>query len=144
MKMVAMQIKSKTLNFETKPETDLVNITKEVEDFVHESGLKNGNVTVFVVGSTASVSTIEFEPNLVDDFKQALERLVPSDIKYKHTETWGDENGKSHVRATLMGPSITIPFVGGKLMLGTWQQVAVIDMDVPARKREVILQIIGE
>lgn len=139
-----MKIKSKNLSFKTRKETDLVNITKEVQDFVEESGFKEGHVIVFVSGSTASVSTMEFEPNLVEDFKQAMERLVPSSIKYRHTETWGDDNGKSHVRATLMGPSLTVPFKAGKLQLGTWQQIVLIDFDVPAREREIVLQVIGE
>ena len=108
------------------------------------SKIKNGIVNIFVRGSTASVSTIEFEPNLVKDFEDAMERLVPSDIKYRHTETWGDDNGKSHVRATMMGPGINVPFCEKKLMLGTWQQIVVVDFDVPARKREIILQIVGD
>jgi secondary thiamine-phosphate synthase enzyme len=87
---------------------------------------------------------MEFEPNLVEDMKEAVERIVPSGVKYRHRETWNDDNGKSHVRATLMGPGITVPFRDGKLLLGTWQQIVLIDFDVPARKRDVIVTLVGE
>ena len=139
-----MTVETKIINVKSKEELDIINITDQVSRAISESSIKNGVVNVFVPGSTASVSTIEFEPNLVKDFKDAMERLVPSGIKYRHTETWGDDNGKSHVRATMMGPGTTIPFKDKKLLLGQWQQLALIDFDVPARTREVILQIIGE
>lgn len=139
-----MAVETKTLNVKSKEELDIINITDQVSSAIRESKIKNGIVNVFVPGSTASVSTIEYEPNLVKDFEDAMERLVPSDIKYRHTETWGDDNGKSHVKATIMGPGTTIPFQNKKLLLGQWQQIALIDFDVPARTREVILQIIGE
>ncbi len=139
-----MAVITKKLSFSTREETDLINITENVQKFVKETGLKNGIATVFVPGSTAAVSTIEFEPNLVSDFREAMERLIPSDIKYRHTETWGDDNGKSHVRAALMGSGITVPFQEGRLVLGKWQQIVLIDFDVPAREREVVLQAIGE
>ncbi|UCD07444.1 MAG: YjbQ family protein [Candidatus Aenigmatarchaeota archaeon] len=139
-----MVVETKIISVKSKAETDIINITDQVSRVVKESKVKNGIVNIFVSGSTASVSTIEFEPNLVKDFEDAMERLVPSDIKYRHTETWGDDNGKSHVRATLVQPGLTVPFRDKKLMLGTWQQIVVLDFDVPARTREVILQIIGE
>ena len=139
-----MSIETKTLVVKSKPETDIIDITPEIQKLVSQSKIREGQVLIFVKGSTASVSTIEYEPNLVADFKDALERLVPSKIKYRHTETWGDDNGKSHVRATLMGPSLTVPFRDKKLLLGTWQQIALFDFDVPARSREIIIQIIGE
>lgn len=139
-----MAVETKTIRVSSKAETDIINITEQVSHAVQDSKVRNGIVNVFVSGSTASVSTIEFEPNLVKDFEDAIERLVPSDIKYRHTETWGDDNGKSHVRATLVQPGLTVPFRDKKLLLGQWQQLVLIDFDVPARTREVILQIIGE
>jgi secondary thiamine-phosphate synthase enzyme len=139
-----MSVETKTLVVKSKAETDLIDITSEIQKIVTSSKIKSGLVNIFVQGSTASVSTIEFEPNLVQDFKDAIERLVPSKIKYRHTETWGDDNGKSHVRATLMGPSLTVPFKEKKLLLGTWQQIALFDFDVPARSREIVVQIVGE
>ncbi|MEM5812310.1 MAG: secondary thiamine-phosphate synthase enzyme YjbQ [Candidatus Aenigmatarchaeota archaeon] len=139
-----MPVQTFTIKVKSSPETDVIDITQDLIKAVSSSKIRNGIVTVFVPGSTASVSTIEFEPNLVKDFKEAIERIVPSNIKYRHRETWGDDNGKSHIRATLMGPSITIPFREKKLLLGTWQQVVVIDFDVPARTRDVIIQVMGE
>ena len=139
-----MPVETKTLVVKSKPETDIIDITQEVQNAVSSSKIKSGTVTIFVQGSTASVSTIEFEPNLVQDFKDAMERIAPSKIKYRHTETWGDDNGKSHVRATLMGPSLTVPFKEKKLLLGTWQQIALFDFDVPARSRELTLTILGD
>ena len=139
-----MPVHSTVLRIESKPETDLIDITEQISGIVKKSGINSGIVTIFVKGSTASVSTIEYEPNLVADFKDAMERLIPSDIKYRHTETWGDDNGKSHIRATFMGPSLTVPFKDGQLLLGTWQQIVLCDFDVPARSRELVVQIIGE
>jgi secondary thiamine-phosphate synthase enzyme len=139
-----MSVETKTITVRSAKETDIINITQEIQKAVSASKIREGSVLIFVKGSTASVSTIEFEPNLVADFRDAMERLVPSKIKYRHTETWGDDNGKSHVRATLMGPSLTVPFREKKLLLGTWQQIVLLDFDVPAREREIIIQIIGE
>jgi len=139
-----MTVETKTINVSSKKETDIIDITNQVSRALQDSKIRDGIVNIFVKGSTASVSTIEFESNLVKDFEDAMERLVPSDIKYRHTETWGDDNGKSHVRATMMGPGINVPFKDKELMLGTWQQIVVVDFDVPARKREIILQIVGD
>lgn len=139
-----MVVETKTISVSSKEETDIIDITNQVSKAIQDSKIKDGIVNIFVKGSTASVSTIEFEPNLVKDFEDAMERLVPSDIKYRHTETWGDDNGKSHVRATMMGPGINVPFKDKKLMLGTWQNLIVIDFDTRAREREIILQIIGD
>jgi len=111
---------------------------------VKESGIRNGTATVFVPGSTASVTTIEYEPNLIKDVKKALDRLAPYGKDYEHHKTWGDDNGASHVRAALMGPGITVPFEKGKLLLGTWQQIVLVDFDTGPRKREMVLQINGE
>ncbi|RLJ08049.1 MAG: YjbQ family protein [Candidatus Aenigmatarchaeota archaeon] len=139
-----MVVKTMSIKVSSEPETDLIDITDEVSRLVESSGIKNGAVVLFVPGSTASLSTIEYEPNLIEDFKNIMERLVPSDIQYKHKETWGDDNGKSHVRASLVGPSLTVPFKNRKLLLGTWQQIVLMDFDVPPRNREIIVQIIGE
>ena len=139
-----MTVKTSTIQVKSGPDMDIIDITEHVQRLVRESGLKSGTATVFVPGSTASVTTTEFEPNLNRDLKDAAERLVPSDIKYQHHKTWGDENGKSHIRASLFGPGLSVPFVSGKLCLGTWQQVVVLDFDVPSRSREVVIQIIGE
>ncbi len=139
-----MKVKNNKIKVNTIQETDIVDITENIQNVISSSGIKNGIATVFVSGSTASVSTIEFEPNLVEDMKNAMERIVPSNIRYKHTETWGDNNGKSHVRATLMGPSVTIPFENGKLMLGTWQNIVILDFDTKAREREIIVTVIGD
>jgi secondary thiamine-phosphate synthase enzyme len=139
-----MPVETRTLVVKSKAETDIIDITSEVQKAVSASKMREGTVTIFVKGSTASVSTIEFEPNLVADFKDAIESIVPSKIKYRHRETWGDDNGKSHVRATLMGPSLTVPFKDRKLLLGTWQQIVLLDFDVPAREREVVVQVVGE
>ena len=139
-----MAVETLTLEVSSKPGTDLIDITNEVASLIWKSGVKEGIVTVFVPGSTGSVSAIEFEPNLIKDFKKAMERIAPSDIEYEHHKTWGDFNGKSHVRATIMGPSLTVPFKNKKLLLGTWQQIVFIDFDVPARRRELVVQVVGE
>lgn len=142
--MIKMPVETKTISVQSQAEMDIINITEQVSQAIQQSKIKSGTVTIFVPGSTASVSTIEFEPNLVGDFKNIMEKLVPSNMKYKHTETWGDDNGKSHCRATLMSPELTVPFTDKKLLLGTWQQIVLLDFDVPARTREVVLHIMGE
>jgi secondary thiamine-phosphate synthase enzyme len=139
-----MTVETKTFTIESKPDIDIIDITDKVSKAVQESGIRSGIVTIFVSGSTASITTTEFEPNLNSDLKKAIEKIVPSNIEYKHHETWGDYNGKSHVRASLFKPDLTVPFKDKKLLLGTWQNIVVIDFDVPARRREIILQIIGE
>ena len=132
-------IKIKKITLETKGFTDVINITPEIEEFVESLEIKEGAVTIFVKGSTGAVTTIEHEPNLIKDFKEAIESIAPSDIDYKHTNTWDDDNGYSHVRASIIGCSKTVPVMGGALVLGTWQQVIVVDFDTRPRKREVIL-----
>ena len=139
-----MPVETKTFEIESGPDTDIINITDQVVQALKESKIKSGTVTIFIPGSTASVTTTEFEPNLNSDLKEAVERIVPSNIEYKHHKTWDDENGKSHVRSSLFKPSLTIPFKDKSLMLGQWQQLVILDFDVPPRKREVILQLIGE
>jgi secondary thiamine-phosphate synthase enzyme len=128
----------------SKGRSDIIDITDDVERIVSKSSIKNGLVNVFVVGSTASVSTIEYEPALVKDVRDMLERIVPSDVESRHSQTWGDDNGFSHMRATLMGPGITAPVSGGRIVLGTWQQIVVIDHDNRGRRREIFVQVMGE
>ena len=123
---------------------DVIDITAEVAGIVEKSKAKNGSILIFVPGSTASVSTIEHEPNLVKDVSKALDKVAPYGAKYEHDKTWGDDNGPAHVRATIMGPGITVPFSKGKLCLGAWQQIAVLDFDTRPREREVVVQVIGE
>ena len=135
---------TKKIGFSTKGNCDLIDITRQVKQEVSGSGIDSGTVTVFVVGSTAGVSTIEFEPGLLSDFQDMWERNVPRNIPYQHDRAWGDGNGFSHVRASLLGPSLTVPFTKKTLALGTWQQIVVVDFDNRPRSREIVLQIMGE
>lgn len=139
-----MSITTRTLRIPTRGMTDIVNLTDRVADLVRQSALRNGIATVFVPGSTAGVTTIEFESGVLGDLKDAFERLIPQDIHYSHDARWGDGNGFSHVRASLLGPSLTVPFSEGELLLGTWQQLVLVDFDNRSRNREVIVQIQGE
>ena len=133
-----------TISFQTGGDCDIVDITSQVARQVAESGINNGTVTVFVPGSTAGVTTIEYESGLVTDLQQVWERLVSRKIPYNHDRRWGDGNGHSHVRASLLGSSLVVPFTGRKLTLGTWQQIILVDFDNRPRSRRVILQIVGE
>ena len=135
---------TKNIKIKSRGETDIINITDEVEDSVRKSKLKNGVITVFVPGATGGLTTVEYESGLVDDLKDAFERMAPRRGEYAHNAKWGDGNGFSHVRASLLGPSITVPFSGGELTLGTWQQIIFIDFDNRPRSRELVLQIIGD
>ncbi len=128
----------------TKGNCDIIDITSQVAQKISESGLQDGTVTVFVPGATGGVTTIEFEPGLVSDLQGAFERIAPVDIDYRHHLRWGDDNGHAHVRASLLGPSLTVPFVHSSLTLGTWQQIIFIDFDTRPRSRELVLQLIGE
>jgi secondary thiamine-phosphate synthase enzyme len=139
-----MTIITKTIQVKSRGENDMIDMTKQTSRLLEESKLDEGMVTVFVSGSTAAVSTIEYEPGLINDFPDMLSRVVPNDIEYKHDETWQDGNGHSHIRASLIGPSLTIPFKDGELMLGMWQQIVLFEMDTRQRTREIIVQIIGE
>jgi len=137
-------VHSKKITFSTKGEVQMIDITGQVGLAVSESGLNSGIACVFTPGSTCAVTTTEYEPGLLSDIPAALERIAPKDIEYRHNERWGDGNGRSHVRSALLGPSITIPFDGGKLSLGTWQQIVFIELDVRSREREVLVKVIGE
>jgi secondary thiamine-phosphate synthase enzyme len=139
-----MTVKNKSLKLQTRGRDHVIDITGEVEDAVSGSKIKNGIATVFIHGSTASVTTVEYEPGLVKDIKTIDEKLVPSNVSYAHDATWGDANGYAHLRASLIGPSITVPVVSGSMTLGTWQQIIVIDHDNRPRSREVIIQVMGE
>jgi len=139
-----MVVVSKEIRVQTKGECDIINLTDKVQEAVRNSGLKDGVVTVFVGGSTAAITTIEYEPGLLQDLPAALERIAPKNIEYKHEEMWHDGNGHSHVRASILGPSLVVPFKDGKLCLGTWQQIVLIELDIRARSRNIILQILGE
>lgn len=133
-----------SISFQTKGDCDIVDITPQVTKQVAESGISNGTVTVFVPGATAGVTTIEYESGLVADLKRLWERIVPRDIHYDHDRRWGDGNGHSHVRAAMLGPSLVVPFTDGRLTLGTWQQIILVDFDNRPRSRQVNLQIMGE
>lgn len=128
----------------TRGRNDIQDITDKVQSILSESGIKEGNILCFVSGSTASLTTIEYEPGLLKDLPEALELIAPMNKIYHHDDTWHDGNGYAHVRASLIGPSLTIPFSKGKLLLGTWQQIVLIDFDNRSRERAVIVQIIGE
>ena len=123
---------------------DVIDITGKVAAIVRESSLESGIVVAFVSGSTGAVTTIEHEPGLVEDIKAAMDRLIPERIEYGHDRMWMDGNGHSHIRASLIGPSLTVPFSNGQLMLGTWQQIVFLELDNRPRKRHIIVQIMGE
>jgi len=135
---------TRSIVFNTESEMDVVNVTDEVSRIVAESGAENGIVTVFVPGSTGALTTIEYEPGLVQDMKDLFEKVAPKDHYYHHEERWHDHNGHSHVRASLIGPSVAVPIRDHRLTLGTWQQIVFVDFDVRARERELIVQVIGE
>ena len=135
---------NKKIGIQTKGNCELVDITRQVAGEVARGDIESGIVTIFITGSTAGVSTIEYESGLVSDFQSMWERTVPRDMSYEHDRAWGDGNGHSHVRASLLGPSLVIPFVEKRLQLGTWQQVVVVDFDNRPRSREIVLQIIGD
>ena len=132
-----------TVEVDTEGFSDVVDLTEHVRRVVGESGVRRGHVSVTAVGSTASVTTIEYEPALVQDMRELLEELVPTDRPSRHSETWGDDNGFSHMRATLMGPGVCLPVEGGAPLTGTWQQVVVIDHDNRPRRRRVRIQVAG-
>lgn len=139
-----MKTISKTITFSTKGNPDLIDITGEISRVLSSAKIENGALTIFVVGSTAAITTFEYEPGLIRDMTELAQKLIPANKQYAHDRTWGDANGFSHLRASLFGPSLVIPFNDGKLRLGTWQQVVLAEFDNRPRKREVVIQIIGE
>ena len=138
-------VKTEEIQVRTRGNNHVINITEEIARVVAGSGIADGIVTVFNVGSTAGITTTEFEPGLANhDIEAAFEKIAPANGRYEHEETWHDDNGHSHVRATLLGPSLSVPLVEGRLTLGTWQQIILVDFDTRGRNRSVICQIVGE
>ncbi|MDI9571317.1 MAG: secondary thiamine-phosphate synthase enzyme YjbQ [Pseudomonadota bacterium] len=138
-----MNIESYQLSYATSAETDVIDITADVAARIREAGIREGQVLISVPGSTASITTIEYESGVVRDLVEALERLAPVGMAYRHDARWGDGNGYAHVRAALLGPSVAIPISGGRLVLGTWQQIVLLDFDNRPRQRRIFLQVTG-
>lgn len=141
--MNGLNITTKFITLSSKGENEIINITDEVKNRLIESKLKEGIVNLFVVGSTAAITTIEYEPGLKKDFPDMLARIAPKNIEYEHDNTWHDGNGHSHVKASLIGPSLTIPFIESELSLGMWQQIVFLELDTHGRQRKIIVQLIG-
>lgn len=139
-----MAVATRHLSLETGGNCDIRDVTGEVKDELRGTGLKNGIVTVFVPGATGGLTTVEFEDGLVKDLKEFFDSVAPQGKRYYHDQKWHDGNGHSHVRASLLGPSLTVPFANGELILGTWQQIIFLDFDVRRRSRRLVLQFIGE
>ncbi|MHC5109420.1 MAG: secondary thiamine-phosphate synthase enzyme YjbQ [Planctomycetota bacterium] len=140
-----MLVESHEISVDTQGNNHVIDITSKILGAVRDGRARQGTVTVFVVGSTAGITTTEFEPGLVNhDLKAAFEGIAPEHGRYVHEETWHDDNGHSHVRASLLGPSLTIPLIDGELPLGTWQQIILIDFDTRPRSRRIVIQIMGE
>jgi secondary thiamine-phosphate synthase enzyme len=139
-----MTVLTKEITLKSKGNCDIIDITSQVVKNVEESGVNSGIITLFIVGSTAGITTIEYEPNLLSDFKNMWDRLIPQSIPYEHNKTWGEGNGHSHVRASMLGASLIVPFVNKKLTLGTWQQIVFVDFDNRPRSRKIAIQVLGE
>lgn len=139
-----MGVYSGDISIQTNGEVDIIDITSDVQGVVNKSKIQDGIVCVFVPGSTGTITTIEYEPGLMKDLPRALEKIAPKGIRYDHHDTWHDDNGHSHVRASLMGPSITVPIKNGKVIHGTWQQIVFVELDTSNRTRDIIVQIVGE
>ncbi|MFV1950974.1 MAG: secondary thiamine-phosphate synthase enzyme YjbQ [Nitrospinota bacterium] len=139
-----MTVKSSIFNIRTRGNTDIIDITSKVADEIERSNIHDGIVAVFVPGSTAGITTIEYETGVLNDLKKAIERIAPGDIHYDHDTRWGDGNGFSHVRAALLGASLSVPFRQKRLLLGTWQQIVLICFDNRPRSRDIFVQIIGD
>ncbi|NQT81570.1 YjbQ family protein [bacterium] len=139
-----MSVATRRVNLETQGNCDIRDITGEVRGQLRQTGMKDGAVTIFVPGATGGVTTVEFEDGLVRDLKELFDSVAPEGKRYYHDERWHDGNGHSHVRASLLGPSLTVPFCDGELILGTWQQIVFVDFDTRRRSRRLVLQFIGE
>jgi len=139
-----MRIQHFEIYLDTTGGTDILDITAEVAERVLHSGIKDGSITVFISGSTGAVTTIEYESGVVNDLRRAIDRMAPEDTPYEHDQKWGDGNGYAHVRASLLGPSLVVPIYDGKPLLGTWQQIVVLDFDNRPRRRKVVIQTMGE
>lgn len=140
----SMVVFHKEISISSKSENDIIDITGNIQNAIKESTLSNGIVCAFVPGSTGTITTIEYEPGLQMDLPDALEKIAPKSIDYAHHETWHDDNGRSHVKASIMGPGLSIPFQNGQLIHGTWQQIVFIELDTRPRNRRIVLQIVGE
>jgi secondary thiamine-phosphate synthase enzyme len=139
-----MSVRNGSITLRTNAKDEIIDVTAQAQEIVSKSKIRNGLACVFVVGSTAGVTTVEHEPGLVSDMKDAMERLYPRDIDYEHHQRWGDGNGHSHIRASFVGPSLTVPVVDGSLQLGTWQQIVFMEFDNKPRTRELTVQVVGE
>ncbi len=139
-----MVIITKFLEFRTKGENDIKNITEDVRNALNETNLENGMILVFAVGATGAITTIEYENGLLNDFISALTRIAPKDIEYEHGKRWNDDNGRSHVKSSLLKPDLTVPFKARNLILGTWQQIVFVELDTRPRERKIVVQIMGE
>lgn len=139
-----MTVSHRELRLSTGGDGEMHDLTDGVAESVREAGIADGTVTVFVPGATAGITTIEYEPGLIEDFPKAMERFAPRDIPYRHDDTWHDGNGHSHVRASAVGPSLTVPVAAGRPVLGTWQQIVLVDFDNRARDRRVVVTVVGE
>lgn len=139
-----MAVQTMSLQFQTEGDAQMIDITSETAQVIQQTSIQSGTVTLFVPGSTAALTTIEFEPGAVSDFKRLFDEIADPNRDYLHNQRWGDGNGHSHVRASLLGPSLTVPFTEGRLLLGTWQQIIFVDFDNRGRQRTVVAQVMGE
>ena len=142
--MTKSNVVTKYITLTSQGENDIIDITDSIKNILVDSQLKNGIITLFVVGSTAAITTIEYEPGLTKDFPNMLERIAPKRMEYEHDKTWHDGNGHAHIRASLIGPSLTIPFINGETSLGMWQQIVFVELDIRSRKIKIVVQLIGD
>ena len=134
----------KIIEFNTHGENDFIDLTSLIQNVVNESAIKNGIVNIFVPGSTGAITTMEYEPGLKKDLARALSKIAPENIEYEHHKRWGDDNGRSHVKASIIGPSLVVPIENGRLMCGTWQQIVFLELDTRPRRRKIIITVIGD
>jgi secondary thiamine-phosphate synthase enzyme len=139
-----MSVITTIITVSSNGENDMIDITRQIDEAIKATMLQDGIVAIFVSGSTAALTTIEYEPGLKKDFPKMLARIAPSQTEYEHDNTWHDGNGHSHVRASLIGPSLTVPFKNKDLMLGTWQQIVLLEMDTRSRERKIVVQMVGD
>lgn len=139
-----MPVSTQSFTIETRGNTDVLDITSQVTRALERSDLQDGIATVFISGSTGGITTVEFEPGLRRDLPEIMDKLIPAGRPYHHDDTWHDGNGHAHLRSSLVGTSFTVPFVGGRLILGTWQQIVFLDFDNRPRRREILVQLVGE
>jgi secondary thiamine-phosphate synthase enzyme len=139
-----MAVYYEEIKLTTKGENDIIDLTKNIQDIATKSRITNGIICAFIPGSTATITTMEYEPGLKKDIPQALDKIAPKSLPYEHHNTWHDTNGRSHVKASIMGPGLTLPITNGKVVRGTWQQIVFMEFDVQPRQRKIVLQIIGE